>query len=54
VNKKAKIINVYFENGVKISVYESVSISFRRTPIRVNEIEDDLFEISYKKSSFKI
>jgi hypothetical protein len=54
VKKQPKILNVYFENDVKISVYESVSFSFRRTPIRVNEIEDDLSEISYKKSSFRI
>ncbi len=54
MSKQAKIINVYFEDGLKISVYESVAFSFRRTPIRVNEIEDDLLEISYKKSSFKV
>lgn len=54
MKKQPKILNFYFENGVKISVYESVSFSFRRTPIRVNEFEDDLLEVSYKKSSFNV
>ncbi len=53
MKKQAKVINVYFENNVKISVYESILLPLRRTQIRVNEIEDDFFEISYKKFGFE-